>query len=147
IQPNARAPAYPSTARSTPAYPEDHVLGVVGEKGYYSLTPDLLEKFQAQRLLPDPLTVAAALRPARPEAPRTGANWEGPDVPATAETPASTPEKRDPDDKDDKPPAPRRPGRPATVLASQAVERLRKAGGKASGSLTTNATHVLFSCG
>lgn len=34
---------------------DGYVLGVVGEKGYYLLEPDLLKRLQAQRLLPDPL--------------------------------------------------------------------------------------------
>jgi hypothetical protein len=34
---------------------DGYVLGVVGEKSYYPLGPDLLKRLQAQRLLPDPL--------------------------------------------------------------------------------------------
>jgi hypothetical protein len=34
---------------------DGYVLGVVGEKGYYPLGPDLLKRLQAQKVLPDPL--------------------------------------------------------------------------------------------
>ena len=99
------------------------------------------------------LTVAVALRPARGEtrleAPPAAENSPGADVPAKPETAASEPVRpasrpsadngrQDSDDDTPPPPKPpRRPGRPATVLAPQAVERLRKAGGSANGSVRT----------
>lgn len=88
------------------------------------------------------LSVAAALYPSTrrtaPEGTRTAGHVQRPDVPAKPETAASAPAAQRQRDKDDEPPPPkppRRPGRPATVLASQAVERLRAAGGRANGSI------------
>jgi hypothetical protein len=85
------------------------------------------------------LTVAAALRPTRLEPPRTAENSERPDVPPEPETPASERRaKRDDRDRDDDAPPPRpkgKSGRPSSVLAEEAVRRLRAKGGKVSGSL------------
>jgi hypothetical protein len=61
-------------------------------------------------------------------------------MPVKPKTAASEAPKPRSDEKDDDPPPPRpkgRAGRPATVLAPQAIERLRKAGGQASGSIRT----------
>jgi hypothetical protein len=56
-------------------------------------------------------------------------------VPAVPKKPVPAPTKDD--DDAPPPPKPRGRGRPATVLAPQAVERLRKAGGSANGSIRT----------
>jgi hypothetical protein len=86
-------------------------------------------------------TVVSALRPRASEAPPAAVPPQAPTVATKPETPATS-EKIGParDDKDDAPPpaAPRsrgRAGRPAAVGATQAVERLRKAGGSVNGSI------------
>jgi hypothetical protein len=101
------------------------------------------------------LTVAAALRPVRGEtlleALPAAVSAQGPDVPARPEKPASaSPARRERDDKDDpgssrddpRPPRPKPPrkgkvGRPPTVIPAQAIDRLRKAGGRANGSISS----------
>jgi hypothetical protein len=81
------------------------------------------------------LTVAAGLRP-------VGAPAGPSEAPAPAEPkkPATGQEKgRSDDADDDQPPVPPRkgrPGRPRDVLPTQAIEKIRAAGGKANGSIT-----------
>jgi DNA invertase Pin-like site-specific DNA recombinase len=87
------------------------------------------------------LTVASGLYPSTrqnaPGAPPAPEILGHPIVPARPARPASdAPARRDDDDKADPPPPPRprgKPGRPASVLAADAIERLRKAGGRANG--------------
>jgi hypothetical protein len=88
------------------------------------------------------LTVAAALRPARPAAPPAAVSPAPAKTPATPEAGANEAAKRRQHEKDDdhppppsKPPSKGKPGRPATVRAEDAVRRLRARGGKVSGSL------------
>jgi hypothetical protein len=85
------------------------------------------------------LTVAAALRPTHPVAPPAAGIQHPSREPAKPETAASKPAARRRHEKDDDPPPTAKPkgkpGRPATVLPAQAVERLRRAGGKVNGTV------------
>jgi hypothetical protein len=84
------------------------------------------------------LTVAAALRPVAPPTP--AAFPAAPPVAAEAKFAASAPEIRLTDDDRDDPPAPPetrgRVGRPRDVLPTEAVAKIRAAGGKMSGSVS-----------
>jgi hypothetical protein len=87
------------------------------------------------------LTVAAGLYPTHARGTQDGrVTLPLPDLPASVTPAASDAARAIPDEKNDDPPPPPPPkgraGRKPTVLPAQAVSRLRKAGGKANGSLS-----------